>query len=218
MSINNKTLDYYLKLITSEYQNSPKFLQLVTNSLNKSFDIENIALVFDSDFDIDNAIGNQLEILGAILGQGRTVNFNPTDGSSSELSDDNYRNVLKAKILINQWDGVISSLLSNWKIIFPDITIIVIDNQDMTMDIIIGGTISSILKDLILNGYIVPKPQGVGINYTFGSTPFFGYGLDNNYVSGYKKGIWVNATEHPEFAYDQNGVNYSGYDKGYWKE
>jgi len=214
----SKPLSYYLGLVTSEYQNSPKFLAWLTGYLNHAADTTDLLDSMDADFDIDNAVGVQLDTIGVILGLSRTVNFDPTDGSSAKLNDTYYRIILKARVLINQWDGQTASLISEWKVLFPDIDIIIFDNQDMTFNVTIVGTVSQLLKDLFLNGYIIPKPQGVNINYTFGSYVFFGYGFDNDYISGYGRGIWIGATEHPEFAYDEENVTHAGYDVGYWKE
>jgi hypothetical protein len=184
-------LAYYLSLPTSEYQNKPKFkafLQCLVTPLN---DAINLAVNLPSFFDIDTAIGAQLDLVGELVGQQRTINFTPTDSSSPVLGDNDYRVLLKATIIKNNWDGTIPSLYASWQSLFPGGLIVIIDNQDMTMDLTISGNFSSVVHDLIINGYIVPRPAGVLINYSLGTLPVFGFDRETNYVAGFDVGSWA---------------------------
>lgn len=212
----SKPILYYLNLITSSYRSKPKFISWLTVFLEKVHDITSVLDVIDLLFDIDYATGNQLDILGRIIGQDRIVNFQPSDGSSSILDDATYRTLLKAKIIKNQWKGDIVSLGPLWKILFPDGEIIIVDNQDMTMSAIIAGNFSLIERDLVRHGYIVPKPQSVGLKIYFGSVPFFAYDMENEYFAGYDIGNWAIDKELIIFAYDTNDSKFKGYDQGYW--
>src|SRR5271169_834402 len=106
---------YYLSLITSEYQTSPKFLAWLTACLAILDGIMGCAAVLDPAFDIDSALGPQLDVLGQIIGVSRLVNFTPSDGVSPVLDDYTYRILLKAKVGANQWDGQIGSLWALWQ-------------------------------------------------------------------------------------------------------
>lgn len=188
-----KETSYYLDLLTSQYRNSTKlndWLEAYLNMLNDaSITVEGMYGFFA----LDSALGDQLDILGEIIGQSRTLSFQPTSGSSI-LDDTNYRLLLKAKIVKNHWNGQIGSLVSAWSVLFPDGQIIVTDNQDMSMDVLIVGNFDSLTQELIENGYIVPKPEGVKVNYAFGTLPVFGYDLDTGYVAGYDTGSWFSYT------------------------
>jgi len=107
------------------------------------------------------------------------------------LDDDMYRLIMKAKILQNNWDGTLPSLYEMWNIIFPDAYITIKDNQNMTMDIFIAGLSSQIQKDLMTNGYIIPRPEGVEVNYVYFGDPFFAYGLVTDDFKGYGSGYWA---------------------------
>jgi len=144
----------------------------------------------------DACVGDQLDILGVILGVPRQVTFDPTDGSSPILDDSTYRILLKNQVLKNHWDGRAESLQTTWKELFPGGTIIIQDNQNMTIDVTITGTFTQIIIDLIKNDYIVPRPQGVWMNYYVGTIspanlPFFGFDRRDTYVSGFDEGHWV---------------------------
>jgi hypothetical protein len=68
--------------------------------------------------------------------------------------------------------------------LFPSGTLLISDFQDMTADIILTGSFSSIVIDLIENGYIVPRPQGVLYRYIFPILPVFGCDLSTAFVAG----------------------------------
>lgn len=111
-------------------------------------------------FDIDNAVGMQLDVLGEIVGRGRELAFQPSEGEPV-LDDTNYRIALKAKIAQNQWDGTIPAIYEIWGNLFPDIGLSVVDNQDMTMSALIDGQMDQVITEMVASGYIIPKPAGV---------------------------------------------------------
>lgn len=180
----------YLNLVTSEHQNKPKFAAWLSAPLGIIDDVTTLANIFDLYFDIDEAIGAQLDVLGQILGVSRIVTFQPSESVSPILTDDYYRLVLKAKILKNQWDGTISKIYELWNTIFSDAYLIIQDNQDMTLIAQVFGLSSSLQQDLVTNGYIVPKPQGVTMNYLFVTDPIFSYDKDTTSFKGYGEGYW----------------------------
>lgn len=157
----------YLNLITSEHQNKPKFSSWLTAHLNILDDAETLTNNLNSYFDLDSAVGAQLDTLGQIVGMSRTVNYQPLDGSSPVLNDDTYRILVRAKILKNNWDGKTQSIYDLWKNVFPQFGIQVIDNQDMSMKTLLSGQINSSTQQLISNSYMIPKPEGVLLNVVF---------------------------------------------------
>jgi hypothetical protein len=184
---------YYENLITSEYRLQPHFMAWVDAGIDALNDMQNTAENIIQAFHIDSAIGVQLDVLGVILGCSRIINFEPSDGSSQTLDDDSYRLLLKAKIVQNQWDGKITSLYTMWADLFPDTELLLIDNQDMSMNVLIIGNFSALEKDFISHGYIIPKPEGVRINFATISTAIFSYGYDNDVMAGYGS-PWINST------------------------
>ena len=199
------TVEEYKNLITSQYQNSTKFmawLEVNLDYLDKIIELMNSTEIlpigspefidFINAFDIDYAIGMQLDILGLLIGQSRVVDFEPTGYSppTNTLEDDDYRILLKAKIIKNCWKGNIQQLYAAWEILFSNNLIIIIDNQDMTMSCGIYNDFNLVIRDLIINGYIIPKPEGVEINFFFGTLPVFGYGIQNSFIAGYNYGYW----------------------------
>ena len=163
-------IDKYLDNITSQHRDKPKYIAWLSSSLTIIDHAYIMTKNMDNDFDLDNAIGKQLDILGQIIGRKRTLTFQPLNGHNPVLDDETYKLVLKAKVAMNMWDGKIESAYEIWNNIFDDIGLQLQDNQDMSLTAYITGYVNQIRQDLIQHGYIVPKPEGVRINY-IGRTP-----------------------------------------------
>lgn len=143
-------------------------------------------------FDLDGAIGAQLDVIGLWVGRGRRIRapavnhyfsfddpelgFNlgswkgryDTGDAYIDLDDDTYRTVLRAKIGANNWDGTVETLPAILSAIYPDggIAISFTDNLDMSMTITArGAAIPAITKEIIRQGYLSIKPMGITVNY-----------------------------------------------------
>lgn len=126
----------YTTLITSEHANKPKFMALVSALTGALDDVASLIASIPDAFDVDKAIGAQLDIVGQWVGIGRyisepiqgvyftwgdTANSGTTgwkagswrggqitqSGGIEALPDDAYRILIKAKIATNNWDGSI---------------------------------------------------------------------------------------------------------------
>ncbi len=171
-------IDSYVNNITSQHRDKPKFIKWVSKNLNVIDDTYLLLKAMDSNFDIDNAIGKQLDTLGTVIGRNRTLTFQPLNGFNPILDDELYRLTLKAKTAMNNWDGTIPQMYEIWNNIFDDIQLQLEDHQDMSFTAYVSGYVNQIRQNLIQKGYIVPKPQGVRINYVSKSpiafTPYVG--------------------------------------------
>jgi len=159
----------YLDLITSQHRHREKFIRWVTAVLEKADDAMTAANHIPEAFDIDNAVGVQLDTLGVLIGRSRYLPFQLPDGTPPVLDDKNYRVALKAKIAINQWDGTIPQIHEIWDELFPDARLRITDNQDMSMNASIRGEMGIESIHLVTVGYVIPKPSGVRLNVTWES-------------------------------------------------
>jgi hypothetical protein len=184
-------IGYYLNLLTGEYRQSAKLNALLYLLLKKFDDVSQCLVKLDTAIDLNSAVGAQLDQLGTIVQASRTVGFQPSGGVSPVLDDATYRILIKAKIAANQWNGTIDSLYLLWRGLFPGGNIIIEDQQNMTANIVLTGSFTSIVQDLITNGYIVPRPEGVLYNYLFGTMPFLGFDTNNSFVAGLDTGHFV---------------------------
>ncbi len=76
------TINDYLELITSQYQNSPKYKKWVERLLTPYIDTQKLASTLYTYFDIDKAVGKQLDMLGEVIGVKRLLPFQP-EGSGT---------------------------------------------------------------------------------------------------------------------------------------
>lgn len=159
------SIDDYLNQVTSQYQSSPKFMAWIKHHIDTLDGAKEILKNFNFYYDIDEAVGKQLDVLGETVGRKRQLNFQPLNGSSPILDDETYRLVIKAKIAMNMWDGLLESMYDIWDNIFTDIKLEIEDNQNMTINAYIVGFVNQIRQYLVQEGMIVPKPEGVKINY-----------------------------------------------------
>jgi len=133
-----------------------------------------------------------LDIIGTIVGCPRKIKFQPTDPTVSPvLDDETYKKLLRATIGKNNWDGNIDSLQPLWKELFGGGSIQVVDNLDMSITITASAGLTSIVYDLIMNDYIVPRPQAVWITgFGLPVHPLWGWGYDNVYIGGWNHGYY----------------------------
>lgn len=208
-------VDEYLKLLTSQYADKPKYIKTISLLLNMVEPVFNCGVYFDENFDLDESQGSQMDKLGEIVGADRRLKYDPTQGQYPLLPDRSYRNLLKATIAKNHWKGDITELKTLWKNIFGT-GIIVQDNQDMTATIAVIGECDSLTLEMIKQGLIVPKVDGVGYNYIFSRKPVFGYDLDTDTIKGYDLAEWVTDQLPPAFSYDIDDAEkmLRGYDQG----
>lgn len=182
--------DYYQQLLTSEYRLAPNFNNWMQSVLSLLLDISYVLYGMDGNFDLDTAVGVQLDVLGAIVGVSRTVPFQPSGGVNPILDDTTYRLLIKATIANNHWDGTIESLYPIWKTLFPGGKFTIIDNQDMTATVVLTGSFTSIIQDLVKNEMIVPRPETVAYTYLIGDLPMFGFDRNDTFVAGFDVGKW----------------------------
>ena len=181
------TAQDYSALLTAEHNKKPLFVAIVELYAQWSVDSQTVLATFPSLFDLDAAVGSQLDALGLWVGFGRYIYVDASLGTVT-LDDADYRTLLRAKILGNHWDGTNSQLQLILASLFPGtgVALFAVDNQDMSMTIYVtAGTLTSTQLALVKSGLLVPRPEGVLINGVIVLTgPVFGVGLENSTVSG----------------------------------
>lgn len=213
-------VDSYLGLITGMHAGKPKFEAMIKALVEPIVAQQAFLEHLPIDFDIDTAIGVQLDKVGEWVGRTRFVSvpiagawfsfdidrrgfdqgvwYQPqydTPAGITRLDDDTYRTLLRAKIAANNWDGTLPSAKRALEILFPsgDTRIIVIDNQDMTITFGVAGVIPSALFIALLSqGYLPLKPEGVRADYLITTVPgpLFGFDVQNSLIAGFDTGAW----------------------------
>lgn len=213
------TREEYLNLIPSANRQKPNFVETVGINVDVSVRVQELLLSMIPKFDVDTAVGDQLDIIGEWVGISRNVQVPITgvyftwDGSAevgwdygtwqpalspsevTVLPDDSYRIVLKAKIAANQWDGTTEGAYAVWDILFPQYDIFIQDNQNMSYEmIILGGIVDSLTLALLSSGYISLKPEGVRLNGVYvpvDDEPAFAWDMDTEFFKGWDESSWL---------------------------
>ncbi len=221
----------YTELITNYHATKPKFFDHIDLSTRPLIDISTATRGLVSAFDIDTAVGVQLDILGLWIGRSRIVSqpisgvyfsldidglgfdrgvwqgpYDPDSGYTT-LSDETYRIILKAKIAINNWDGRNDSLppILDAALEGSGLKMQIVDNQDMTISIWVfpETDISNVSLELIA-------------------------AIRQGYLTVKAAGVWVGSIEIPAvetpsegnrfFGFDMDNEYIAGFDDGAWGE
>lgn len=176
--------------IYAQYRTKPKTIEWYAICRTLGGEIEAAAKAVRGSYDIDNNVGAQLDVIGRIVVANRnflsTTPLSPglfalTDGDSfgdtnamfsattvgqdSQMSDDFFRLVIRAKIMKNNGDATIESILDGVTFLVPGANVIrVIDGEDMSFAIEFNGNITDLERWALLNAKLVQKPQGVHFN------------------------------------------------------
>lgn len=124
-----KPVAYYLERITAYHRGRARFAETVRFSVAPSVEAADTSLGVPAVYDLDDAVGVQLDAVGAWVGRSRAVPVpltnlffsfgiaslgfgrgiwkSPLDAEQgvSFLPDETYRKLIRAKILANRWDG-----------------------------------------------------------------------------------------------------------------
>lgn len=209
-------LDDYLQLLPSENASKPNFNAVLAAFLQPFVDAQNNAPTFD----IDTAMGVQLDAIGLWVGQSRKVNvpiagvyfsmdttgvgfdqgvwFGPGSSATgvTSLDDETYRLILKIKVAANSWDGTLSGAQQVLSSVASSGTYLFIqDNFNMSITIGVSGKIPSALFVALIQqvfSWIRPAAVNIASVSTTGlsGTVLFGFDTQSNFVSGFDTGAW----------------------------
>lgn len=221
----------YTDFITNYHALKPKFFDHVDLSTRPLIDINTAISGLINDFDIDMAIGVQLDAIGLWVGRSRYVSqpisgvyfsldtdglgfdqgiwqgpYDPDSGYTT-LSDETYRIVLKAKIAINNWDGRNDSLppILDAATEGSGLKMQIVDNQDMTISVWVfpETDISDVSLELIA-------------------------AIKQGYLTVKAAGVWAGDVETPSvetpsegskfFGFDMDNEYIAGFDDGAWEK
>lgn len=186
----------YLALITSEHRDKPRYAALISLYGQFFADTRNVLDSMTAAFDVATAVGQQLDYLAAWVGASRTITVEPSEAYPAasayqfDLSDDQLRRLVQARGLANRWDGTPEMVVDILALFYgPSGTAAaILDNQDMSISLILAGTRPPAEEAAILAQMILPlKPAGVRIKDTSVAPtggPLFGLDYANAFING----------------------------------
>ena len=143
------SLNAYLDLISSVHHEKPRFMALASAVLGQVTDLLALyGVQLPEALSLDTAPGFFLDTLAQLSGITR-----PTPG----MSDDDFRQYLRARIQCNHWNGRNESLPEILAMAFPGAEATLIDNMDGTVTADLSSETSFPLADLF------PCPAGISL-------------------------------------------------------
>lgn len=176
--------------IYAQYRNKEKAVRWYRIPVKLGTKISDVATLVRTSYNIDASYGAQLDVIGRIVGMSRTfVNnvqlypglFANPDGAEFgdpdsifsaafidedfDISDKLYRILIRSKIIKNNSDASIESILKSVNFLLPNAQVVrLVDNEDMSFSIEFYGQITELERWILLNVAVIPKPQGVFFN------------------------------------------------------
>lgn len=209
----------YLGLITSQHRGKPNFTAVLNVLTAPLVAAQAVLAEFSSSYDLDSAVGSQLDAVGEWIGTTRRLRapidnvffswdtagkgwdegywkgpFVPAEGVA-EMDDSSYRAALRLRVAVNHWSGQNQSYRylpvklegTNGNIIT------VVDNQDMSMRVVVLGIQPSLFFRLVVQQQeLTPKPLGVRITgYEYRNTPVYGHDFSDTLYDGMDRGFYA---------------------------
>jgi len=103
-----------------EVQVDSNFMKFVKAVLNHAVLLGDTTDSIGDAFDLMNAAGNQLDVIGELVGVSRLLSFVPLIGDR-RMDDDEYRVFIFMKIFRNEWDGTMEGAINIYKSAFKDV-------------------------------------------------------------------------------------------------
>ena len=183
----------YQALVPQANAGKPNFMAMLAATLQPLADSQSFAAELSEAFDLDSAMGVQLDAVGLWVGVSRKISvpiqnaffswntpglgwnqgdwLGPyiTSNSIVSLDDNAYRFLLYARIAANHWDGTAETADAAYALALTGTgaTARVQDNADGTATVYISGTSSVVTQALISGGYVPLKPIDISVNYVF---------------------------------------------------
>lgn len=175
----NDFIQQYINLLIKQYFNQPNAKGEIENSATMFGNIKETADELLEQYDIDQATGKTLDLIGALVGIKRTEpEFN---------DDDTYRFFIKVKIAKNTSSAFMVSqnktgLQDAIRFAF-DNNAYIVDKKNMSLDLYISEEISLNTIELLFRLNLLPKPQGVRYNNVKQLSLEPAFGFSNNPLS-----------------------------------
>lgn len=165
---------YYADLLILQYKSKPKARAHI-EFLTKLAYVDDLALELRNAFDIETAVGVQLDILAKYVGVTRD---GYVGGNNITLDDDDFRQLIKLAQAKNTSGSSLFDIDNLLEEFFNN-QIFVIDYQTMRLSYMLdSGLGSTDFVHMAISQGLLPKPMGVGIGsiiYAPELTKFFGF-------------------------------------------
>ena len=172
---------YYANLLILEYLGKPKAYATIETIIEPAI-MDQLPVVIQDGFNIDTAVGVQLDIAGKYAGVTR---YGFDFSGAITLNDDDFRVLIKMVIIENTTGSSLYDIQKFFNVFFPG-SFQVFDYKNMHMSYFLDSSvISNQLAQLFVKQHRLPKPMGVQLGalvYAPTINNFFGYVTYDNAV------------------------------------
>lgn len=174
MATNQELIDYYKDLLIIQYRNKPK-ARATIDALVKNVIMNQLGQQLYDAFDVDQAEGVQLDVIGKYVGVSR---YNNGFSGPVTLNDSDFKALINFASIKNNAPsslGEIQKLINDY---FGE-DILLFDTQNMQMSYMIDSSLGSVeLVQVIVVEDLLPVPMGVQLTSIIYGTPidqFYGF-------------------------------------------
>ena len=179
----SQTDSYYSNLLILQYHSKPKAKATIESTVSLLPD--DLIMGVINGFNIETAIGKQLDILGEYIGIDR---YYLVDNQAELLSDDDYRLLMKLKAISNT-SNLSHKALDDSLYDFFGNTVRMDSDGNMEMTYFVPKDKTPIIQAAIQKE-VLPKPMGVRCSYVIEyDKKFFGFCTYQNQTAVYKTGF-----------------------------
>lgn len=170
----NEIIQYYADLLIMQYSEQPKAYDTVEAFVGPVI-MDQLPLLVQAAFDVDTAVGVQLDTIGKYVGASRFV-YDFT--GRIELSDDDYRLLIKLIAVQNNSGSSLAEIQALLHTYFDGV-LLVFDYANMRMSYLFNADAGSLsLAQVLVRQELLPKPMGVqlaALIYIADITNLFGF-------------------------------------------
>ena len=167
-------IDYYANLLILQYISKPKAYATI-QALVKPVIMDQLPLDVQNAFNVDTAVGVQLDVIGKYCGVTR---YGYDFTGAVTLDDTDFRSLVKFAIIRNTGSSSLASIQELLHQFFAG-DFLIFDHANMQMDYFFSTAIGSAqLAEMILIQNLLPKPSAVGVGaliYAPNINAFFGW-------------------------------------------
>ena len=153
-------INTYLENLIIQYKNKPQSRAITTAFLNTL--LSDVFFEIEEAYNVDTAIGKQLDVLGKYAGIDRFY-------SGGSLSDNDFRIVIKLKIIQNNSSHSKKSIDDSFFAFFQNGIVAITENKMDLNYILINSDIASIVS-VLKEKNVLPRPMGVDLNFIISPT------------------------------------------------
>lgn len=180
----------YTQYITAPHKQAPNFVEWVRAQTKPFADIQTALGFIATAFDLDVAVGSQLDDVGRWVGVSRRLEiplnaaffsfdvaglgwdegywkgpYEPAEGVVS-LDDDAFRSLIRARVAYNYWNGSNEKLelIGATVLQFWGVEAYMLDNQDMTVTLFLTKEPPVVILELLKQAALLSKPAGVRLH------------------------------------------------------